>query len=136
MKAALLFFLGCAFTGTAYAQQCLHGPGENAEQAARRRDALTATRSINTIEARSRGRYLRQEELDTSPFVAEMLQSTNETMRNISLVKGSDVLPNWELVLDLTPQGYWFMIRDKSDPCGFAYVSNQRGLIYNAEVIR
>jgi hypothetical protein len=29
-----------------------------------------------------------------------------------------------------------FMIKDTTDPCGFAYISNQAGLIYNAEPIR
>jgi hypothetical protein len=33
-------------------------------------------------------------------------------------------------------QGYWFMIKDKLDPCGFAYISNQAGLIFRAEPIR
>ena len=37
---------------------------------------------------------------------------------------------------DVTERGYWFMIKDKIDPCGFAYVSNQVGVIFNAEPIR
>ena len=57
-------------------------------------------------------------------------------VKSISLTPGTDILPNWQLTLDVTPQGYWFMIKDKSDPCGFAYISNQQGVIYNAEVKR
>lgn len=45
-------------------------------------------------------------------------------------------MPGWTLTLDLTPQGYWFMIKDKTDPCGFAFVSNQDGLIFEAQPIR
>jgi hypothetical protein len=46
------------------------------------------------------------------------------------------MLPNWQLTLDVTAQGYWFMLKDKTDPCGFAFVSNQAGLIFKAEPIR
>jgi hypothetical protein len=41
--------------GTASAQQCLHGPEETAEHAARRKDALGATRQINTIQVNQPG---------------------------------------------------------------------------------
>lgn len=32
--------------------------------------------------------------------------------------------------------GYWFMIADLADPCGFAYISNQAGVIFSSEPIR
>jgi hypothetical protein len=32
--------------------------------------------------------------------------------------------------------GYWFMVKDKTDPCGFAFLSNTAGVIYTAEPIR
>jgi hypothetical protein len=53
--------------GIAAAKACLHGTSETTEQATRRREALTATRTINNIqanrpEARS-GIYLRQTQL-------------------------------------------------------------------------
>ena len=41
-----------------------------------------------------------------------------------------------ELTLDVNSTGYWFMIRDKPDPCGFAFISNQAGVIFSAEPIR
>ena len=126
--------------GTAYAQECLHGPTETAEQATRRREALTATRNINNIQANqpgaSQGLYLRREELASSPYALEMRKSTSATVKRISLTPGTDILPNWELTLDVAREGYWFMIRDKIDPCGFRYVSNQVGVIFNAEPIR
>ena len=47
----------------AHAQQCLHGQGETPDQAARRREALTATRTVNNLQANQPGRatktYLR-----------------------------------------------------------------------------
>lgn len=137
--AALLVFL-LGFGGTAHAQECLHGPTESADQAARRRDALTATRTINNIQANQPGaskrQFLRHEDLSSSPFATKMRDSSNETVKRISLNPGTDVLPDWQLILDVTSQGYWFMIKDKTDPCGFAYVSNQVGLILRAEPIR
>jgi hypothetical protein len=45
-------------------------------------------------------------------------------------------MPGWELKLDVTQDGYWFLIKDKTDPCGFAFISNTSGLIYTAEPIR
>lgn len=32
--------------------------------------------------------------------------------------------------------GYWFMVKDKQDPCGRAYISNQKGLIFEAQPLR
>ena len=140
-QAAGLTILCCVLAaGTARAQQCLHGPSESAEQAARRNEALTATRMINNLQANQPGRtkqsYLRHEELMTSPFYLEMQRSTNAVVKRISLLPGTDILPNWTLTLDMSQTGYWFMIRDKMDPCGFAYISNQNGLIFSAEPIR
>ena len=127
-------------TGTGYAQDCLHGTTEGAEQLQRRREALAAMRTVNNIEANqpgsAKGVYLRHEELAGSPYASKMQQSANEAVRRISLNPGTDILPNWELTLDVTQHGYWFMIRDKADPCGFAFVSNQAGVIYHAEPIR
>ncbi len=126
--------------GTAHAQQCLHGANESTDQAARRREALTAARTINNIQANqpgaAKGQFLRHEELSSSPFAVRMRESPNETVKRMSLNPGTDVLPNWQLTVDVTTQGYWFMIKDRMDPCGFAFVSNQAGFILQAEPIR
>ena len=127
-------------SATAHAQQCLHGSNESADQAARRREALTATRTINNIQANqpgaAQGQFLRYEQLAGSPFAVRMRESSNETVKRISLDPGTDVLPNWQMTVDVTTQGYWLMIKDKTDPCGFTYVSNQAGVILQAEPIR
>ena len=57
-------------------------------------------------------------------------------MKRISLGPEVEILPNWKLTLDVTQKGYWFMIKDTADPCGFAYISNQAGVIFHAEPIR
>lgn len=127
-------------TGTGYAQQCLHGPNQTPDQAARRREALTATRTINNIQANrpaaANRQYLRHVELAGAPYAARMRESTNETLRRISLNPEDDILPGWKLTLDVSDNGYWFMIKDTADPCGFAFISNQAGVIFSAEPIR
>jgi hypothetical protein len=137
--AIAVVYLGLA-SGAAFAQECLHGAAESADQTARRREALTATRNINNIQANqpgaAKGQYLRHEELSSSPFASKMRESTSETVKRMSLNPGTDILPDWQLTLDVTRQGYWFLIKDKIDPCGFAYVSNQIGVIFRAEPIR
>jgi hypothetical protein len=118
---------------------CLHGPTEAAEQAQRRAAALTATRAINTVQARlgSRGRYFSHAEIASAPeFGTELRTAYGTFAERLSLAPGAELLPGWTLTLDVTSDGYWFMVRDTTDPCGFAYVSTQAGVIYRAEPIR
>jgi hypothetical protein len=134
----LIVAIGLAlyFAVPAAAQQCLHGPDETTEQRSRRREAVAAARAVNTIQAnqlrRSEKRFIRHEELATSAFVAN--QSQSFTVFNFA--PGADIVPGWELTLDVTDAAYWFMVKDKTDPCGFAYISNTKGVIYTAEPIR
>ena len=124
--------------GTASAQQCLHGANEAPDQAARRKDAITAARTVHNIQANRGGGplYFRHDELAAAPYAQTMKTSTNETIRRISLDPLGDILPGWKLTLDVSREGYWFMIKDRTDPCGFAFVSTQEGLIYTAEPLR
>jgi len=129
-----------AMSVPAYAQQCLHGPNETPDQTARRREALTATRTINNIQhnqpgARD-GSFFRHDQLAESPMGKTMPASTNELARRILLSPDRDILPGWKLTLDVTENGYWFMIKDTTDTCGFGYISNHVGVIYTSEPIR
>ena len=64
-----------ALAAPTFAQQCLHGNTETPDQAARRNEALTATRNVNNLEANQPGTqngvYLRHVELASSPFAAK-----------------------------------------------------------------
>jgi hypothetical protein len=126
--------------GTAVVRQCLHGSGETAEQATRRIGALTATRTINNIQAnRPEARneiYLRQDQLAASPYAMRMKDYEGDVVKRISLVTTEDILPGWKLTLDVAEKGYWFMIRDMTDPCGYRFISNQDGVIFTAETLR
>ena len=121
------------------AQQCLHGSDESAEEKLRKRAALGATRAVNNLQANQDGArtstFLTHETLLTSRF-ARGADGQSEFFRKLDFKPGGEILPGWELKLDVTQTGYWFMIKDKRDPCGFAYVSNQQGVIYTSEPIR
>ena len=129
-----------AMSMSAYAQQCLHGPNEAPDQTARRREALAATRTINNIQfnqpgARERS-FFRHEQLGESPIGKSMAASPNELSRRMSLRPDGEILPGWKLTLDVSANGYWFMIRDTTDACGFGFISNHDGLIYTSEPLR
>lgn len=127
-------------SATAFAQQCLHGTGETAEQTARRREALMAARTINNLQfnqPNSRERiFFSHAKLADSPWAASMRANPTEFSKRISFDPNAEILPGWKLTLDLTTDGYWFSIKDTTDPCGFAYISNHVGLIYTAEPLR
>ena len=134
----LMAFCGWVLAVPAAAQQqCLHGADESADQKTRRMQAVGAMRNVNNMQANQPGarasRYLRHEELATSPFAQKQ---TNEPFKALNLTPGEEILPGWELKLDVSEDSYWFMIKDKTDPCGFTYISNKAGIIYSAEPIR
>lgn len=118
---------------------CLHATGESAQQMQRRRDALHLARHINTVQANQPGaraqRYVAQADLDATAN-PEKLRASRPSFAQLSFAPGTELSAGWELRLDVTANGYWFMIKDKIDPCGFAYVSNQEGVIYTAQHLR
>jgi hypothetical protein len=133
----LMAVFSCACASPALAQQCLHGPDETPQQKARRVQALGATRNVNNMQANQPGargnKYLRHDELATSPFAAKQ---TGDAFKALNLTPGEEILPGWELKLEVSDDSYWFMVKDKTDPCGFTYISSKAGLIYSAEPIR
>lgn len=122
---------------SAVAQECLHGPRSTDEQQARKKAALLAARQVNTLQANGsiarKGKYLTQ--LEMSELYAEGLKN-RPAATPLVFDRSADIVPGWQLTFDLTQHGYWFMLKDKTDPCGFAYISNENGLIYTAEPIR
>ena len=132
------FVFACALVPAhAAAQQCLHGANSTDEQKARRREALGATRQVNNLQGNrpgaQQGKFLNQTEM--AEHYADLTKKT-PAKQPLIFDPASEVIPGWQLTLDKTETGYWFMIKDKTDPCGFAYVSNQQGVIFTAEPIR
>lgn len=109
---------------------CLHTPGqESPQQRDRNVAALAAARAINTAQsqfaAKNGGKYGQREGL--VPYL---------DAARYNLIEGAEIAPGFTLTLDATAKGYWFLIKDKTDPCGFSYISNQDGLIFVAQPIR
>lgn len=121
----------------AAAQQCLHGADETPEQKTRKRAALNAARGIHNLQIHRRAAGERKV-LDRTEMAARYAEDPAITRSPdpLNLDPADDIIPGWQLAFDRTEQGYWFMVRDSADPCGFAYVSNEKGLIYTAQPIR
>ena len=142
MIRSIISIAGCvaflALSVPTFAQQCLHGVDESAEQKARKREALSAARQVNTLQANRpdarNGKFLNQTEM--AVYYADLTKQRGALNPALIFDPASEVLPGWQLTLDKTEKGYWFMIKDKTDPCGFAYVSNHEGVILTAEPIR
>jgi hypothetical protein len=124
----------------AQAQQCVPGATPTAEQTARRREGVRLARTINNLEANQPGNatktYLKQSELLSSPFATSQTGAGDEFIKKLNVTPGAELLPGWELTLDVTETGYWFAIKDKTDPCGFTLISNQNGLIFESHPLR
>ena len=95
---------------------CLHGPDETAAQAQRRREALRAVRHVNTAEAMGLEKAKRYVPL--------------------SQVPGVPVPPGFALSLVTDNKGYMLAAKDVQDACGFAYFSDETGLIYEAQPLK
>ena len=125
---------------TTYVQSCSAGAAPSQEQMARRRDGVRVARTINNLEANQPGaknrKFLAQAELPASPFASAQTGAQAEFFRQLDFTPGKEVMPGWTLTLDVTADGYWFLLRDKSDPCGFSLVSNHTGLIFEAQPLR
>jgi hypothetical protein len=109
---------------------CLHTPGkESSKERDRSVAALGAARAINTAQAsysaKNNKKYGRREDL--VPFL---------DAARYNLLEGAEIAPGFSLTLDGSAKGYWFLIKDKTDPCGFSYISNQDGMIFVAQPIR
>ena len=124
----------------AQAQQCVPGATPTAEQTARRREGVRMARTINNLEANQPGSasmtFLRQIELLSSPFAKDETVVADAFFKRLNFTPGAEVLPGWQLTLDVTERGYWFAIKDKTDPCGFTVASNQNGLILESHPLR
>jgi hypothetical protein len=123
---------------SAFGQQCLHGAGETPEEVARRRAAVAAARTVNTIEASqgASGQFVLQKDLADTPYAISIQQSNKDASNRLSLDPNEDIVPGWKLTLQLVENGYWFAIKDTTDPCGFALISNHAGVIFKAEPLR
>ena len=108
---------------------CLHTAGQEAPaQRDRSVAALGAMRAINTAQS---AYSAKNKKYATRDELAGYL----DTVR-YNLTEGNDIVPGFRLTFDRTEKGYWFEVVDRTDACGFRYISNQNGLIVVAQPIR
>jgi hypothetical protein len=92
-------------------------------------DGSRSQARINTAESRyaaATKRYGGQDEL----------ASLVDTRHNVGADPGTEIAPGFTLTLDAAEKGYWFEIKDTTDPCGFRFISNQNGVIFTARPIQ
>jgi hypothetical protein len=99
------------------AQNCLHGPSENSDQAARRRAALQLARQVNTVEAQANQQGHTYYALSDLPGLASEING-------------------FKVQLSTDGGTYTFSIKDTLDPCRFAYFSDQEGVVYSGMPVR
>jgi hypothetical protein len=108
---------------------CLHAAGkETPAQRDRSIAGVTATRAINSAQA---AHSAKNKAYATRQELAGYLDGAR-----YNLADEADIVPGFKLTFDLTQKGYWFEIVDKTDPCGFRFISNQSGVIFTAQPIR
>jgi hypothetical protein len=95
---------------------CLHGPDETAAEKQRRGQAVLLSRQIHTQEQRTRAsgrQFVPLSSLSSLPSAAgfEVTLVTDGTM-------------------------YAFAVKDTLDPCGLAFFSDQKGLIYEGKPLQ
>ena len=126
------------WVGPVQAQQCLHGSDEPPVEKDRRTLAFNTVRLINTAESghiAQFGRYVPMAELAQSPAMQRFQDSAGTfgvTYRLLSLQPNTDILYGFELHLLTDGITYTMTLKDKTDPCRFAYASDQNGLIYTS----
>jgi hypothetical protein len=107
----LLALFTIVFAAPTFAQQCLHGPNEDAAQKARRVAALSVVRAVNSTEATvkaMKGQFLPLAEL------------------RLDLTKAQGFEPQFTM----GEKSYSLILRDTTDPCHFVFSTNEVGIIY------
>ena len=108
---------------------CLHEAAtETQEQQARRARAVGLARTVNTAEAVFSAKSGIQSYADVAQLVA------NDLLKPAPA--SGQYIAGFDLHLDAMEKSYWFEVVDRTDPCGFRFISNQSGLIFTAEPIR
>ena len=114
------------------APSCLHPlNGEQSAQTLRRESALRLVRLLNTAEAAlhaKSGRFGDLKQLLASEFVKKQAAEATE----VNLSGSGEILRGFDVVVYPTAAGYTLLVGDKQDVCGFAYLTNERAVIFEA----
>lgn len=100
---------------------------------------VNVVRLINTAEAEyksAHGGYAAWPELYRSGIIAEH-EKPGLMFGNLNLSEGPEVVPGWSLAMIVAADGesYELSLRNLKDKCQFSFFSDERGLIYEGNVI-
>jgi len=105
---------------------CLHDRAtETPDQLARRRAAVTVARLLLSAENDYSNRY--------AGTYADISHLTSAGALSPEATNGAR---GFTVRLDLTERGFWLELADQQDACGFRFVSNQQGVIFEARPIQ
>ena len=104
-----------------------------------RTTGVNVVRLINTAEAEYKsvhGGYAAWPELYRSGIIAKH-EKPGLMFGNLNLSEGPEVVPGWTLAMIVAAdsQSYELSLRNLPDKCQFSFFSDQRGLIYEGNVI-
>jgi hypothetical protein len=101
----------------AQVRTCLHGDDETPGERQRRTQALAFVRGVNTAQART--------------------YSGEKTYKRLPDLGNVPAIPaGFAAHLAVEREVYAVAVKDTLDPCGFAFFSDQNGLIYNARPLQ
>jgi len=135
--------LACAALAMAQAQKPApaipHDPMVFQSPNAVRTTGVNVVRLINTAEMeyeQAHGGYATWPELYRSGIIAKH-EKLGLMFGNLNLGVGPEVAPGWTLAVIVAADGqsYELSLHNLADKCGFSFFSDQRGLIYQGNVI-
>lgn len=116
MRLPLLFLAATLCASPAAAQTCLHGSNETDKEKARKRAALQLVRRIHTAQALQ-------------------VQRTKRFVPLEALDVDADDVKGFTVRLTTDGTSYMLLMKDATDPCGFAYASFDDGLIFTGHAV-
>lgn len=104
-----------------------------------RTTGVNVVRLINTAEAEyknAHGGYAKWSELYRSGIIAKH-EKPGLMFGKLNLSEAPEVVPGWTLTMIVAAdaQSYELSLHNSADKCGFSFFSDQRGLIYEGNVI-
>jgi len=144
-KAAAVVLLAGMLVVLPRAQAQKGSPGIPDRERERRSLAINMVRAINTAEAnykKGHGVYANWETLlgngDFTETGTKWAPEAFPTVAHAMYSRGPEIVPGWKLRLSIGKDGsgYDLLLEDVTDPkCGYAVVSDERGLIRQSKVI-
>jgi hypothetical protein len=112
------------------APKCLHpANGEQKDQTDRRQAALRVARLLNTAEAAVHARTGSFGDLQ-QVLASDFLKKHSAENPDLNLSGKGEILPGFDVTLLPKSSGYILLVGDNRDACGFAYLTDERAVIF------